>query len=721
VNLFNSQGSSLSQRGTTESLSLVAILLLASLAPCPAAEKSAVVPDFTFIQATDVHAPMAQSRATISRIPGLGEIDLPLFGIKVPKPSFVIVTGDMNEFGGGSGWWEEYLSYWKGCTIPVYHGLGNHDNTWHANLKFLRDLGLGPCYSFDKSGCHFISLMTPTLQDPRPSIAEEAILWLEKDLAKIGTQTPVFVFFHHPLPGSEFASRYDYDRLLDVLHHYNTVLLLAGHSHGHVHHVVEGIDQTTGGSTFGPDPGFAVISVKDGVLREAYWKAAQPAPDLKLLEKTIPAKSSYPDIEIASPSFRASGDSTLNVSARLSGPMAVEKATYSVDDEMEGELKLSGQAPDWSASGSADLSKLLPGAHYLRVDFAKGGEHYTRSTEFFFEPTNGPTAWRAYLAASSKVTPVIADGVVYVGANDGKLHAIKAETGKELWVADTGAEILAEPLVDGGKVYSANGLGVVSAYTTAGKKVWSFTAGDAVYSSPVMADGKVIFGCNDGWLYALDAVTGKPVWLNKDGTYTIESKPFVWNGKVYYGAWDQYIRCVNVRDGKLVWQQICEGSRVAKAAKRYYSPADAMPVVTEGKLMIADRNMMLTILNAETGEPAGSMRQVSATGVSEDGKFVYLRKLNGSVAKIDSSGKEIWSVGALVGAIPTAPTEKNGVVYVSSGKGTVSAIAADSGKVLWQYQGSPQLFVMSSVACDGANAYVTAFDGSLTAIKCRAR
>ena len=721
MNLFNSQGASLSQRGTTESLSLAAILLLASLAPCPAAEKSAAVPEFTFIQATDVHAPMAQSRATISRIPGLGEIDLPLFGIKVPKPSFVIVTGDMNEFGGGSGWWEEYLSYWKGCTIPVYHGLGNHDNTWHANLKFLRDLGLGPCYSFDKSGCHFISLMTPTLQDPRPSIAEEAILWLEKDLAKIGTQTPVFVFFHHPLPGSEFASRYDYDRLLDVLHHYNTVLLLAGHSHGHVHHVVEGIDQTTGGSTFGPDPGFAVISVKDGVLREAYWKAAQPAADLKLLEKTIPAKSSYPDIEIASPSFRASGDSTLNVSARLFGSMALEKATYSVDDEMEGELKLSGQAPDWSASGCADLSKLLPGAHYLRVDFAKGGEHYTRSTEFFFEPTNGPTAWRAYLAASSKVTPAIADGVVYVGANDGKLHAIKAETGKELWVADTGAEILAEPLVDGGKVYSANGLGVVSAYTTAGKKVWSFTAGDAVYSSPVMADGKVIFGCNDGWLYALDAVTGKPVWLNKDGTYTIESKPFVWNGKVYYGAWDQYIRCVNVRDGKLVWQQICEGSRVAKAAKRYYSPADAMPVVTEGKLMIADRNMMLTILNAETGEPAGSMRQVSATGVSEDGKFVYLRKLNGSVAKIDSSGKEIWSVGALVGAIPTAPTEKNGVVYVSSGKGTVSAIAADSGKVLWQYQGSPQLFVMSSVACDGANAYVTAFDGSLTAIKCRAR
>jgi outer membrane protein assembly factor BamB len=721
VNLFNSHLSAHAPRRYTESLSLAAVLLLAILAPCAEAEKGATVPDFTFIQASDVHAPRPDSKATISRIPGLGEIDLAPFGIKVPKPGFVIVTGDMNEFGGGNGTWAEYLSYWKDCTVPVYHGLGNHDNTWHANLKFLRDLGLGPCYSFDKYGCHFVSLMTATLQDPRPSVGEEAILWLEKDLAKVGTKTPVFVYFHHPLPGSEFASRYDYDRLLDVLHRYNTVLMMAGHSHGHVHHVVEGIDQTTGGSTFGPNAGFAVISVKDGVLREAYWKADQPAPDLKLVEKTIPASSSYPEVEIRSPAFRASGGDTLSLSARLAGPVALEKASYTIDDEMVGELKLSGQAPAWTATGSADVSKLLPGAHCLRVDFTKGGEHYSRSTEFFYETTNQPTAWRAYLAASSKVTPAVTDGVVYVGANDGNLRAFNAKTGKELWAVDTGAEILAEPLVDAEKVYSANGMGVLSACTKAGKKVWSFTAGDAVYSSPVMADGKVIFGCNDGWLYAVDATTGKLAWVNKDGTYAVESKPCVWNGKVYYGAWDQYIRCVDAKTGKLVWKQLGEGSRVAKGAKRYYSPADAMPVVADGKVMIADRNMMLTILNAETGEVSGSMKGVSATGVSEDGKFAYLRKTDGDVAKVDSSGKEIWSVPAHVGYIPTAPVEKNGVVYVSSGKGHVSAIAADSGKLLWEYQGSPQLFVMCSVACDGENAYLTAFDGSLTAIKCRAR
>ena len=698
---------------------LATLLWLAVVAPGSGEERAVAVPDFTFIQVSDLHTPRPESKATLSRIAGLGAINLAPFGLQAPKPAFVIVTGDMNEFGGGEGSWAEYLSCWKGCPIPVYHQLGNHDNTWRANLKSLRDLGLGPCYSFDKSGCHFVSLMTATLQDPRPSVGEEQIIWLKQDLAKVGPQKPVFVFFHHPLPGTEFASRYDYDRRLDVLHGYNTVLLMAGHSHGHVYRSVEGINETTGGSTFGPNSGFAVISVKDGVLREAYWKTGDPAPSLKLLEKPLPAQSPYPKVEILAPAFRQTGGSTLTISARLAGPVVPEKVTYTVDGELESELKLSGQAPAWTASGSADVSKLLPGAHCLRVDFTQGGEHYARSTQFFFEPTNQPTAWRAYLAASSKVTPAIADGVVYVGANDGNLRAIEAKTGKQLWAVATGAEILAEPLVAGGKVYTANGLGIVSAYTTAGEKEWSFTAGDAVYSAPVLAEGKVIFGCNNGWLYAVEAATGKSAWVNKDGTYAIESKPWVWNGKVYFGAWDQYVRCVNARDGKLVWRQVGEGSRVAKGAKRYYSPADARPVVAEGTLMIADRNMMLSILNAETGEPASSIKGVSATGISEDGRFVYLRKTNGDLAKIDSSGKEIWHTAASLGAIPTAPTEKNGTVYVCSAKGMVSAIAADSGKALWQYQASPQLFVMCSVACDGANAYLTAFDGTLTAIKCR--
>ena len=73
---------------------LTALAALALIAPGTAAEGGAAVPDFTFLQASDVHAPRQDSKLNISRMSGLGEIDLTLFGVKVPKPGFVIATGD---------------------------------------------------------------------------------------------------------------------------------------------------------------------------------------------------------------------------------------------------------------------------------------------------------------------------------------------------------------------------------------------------------------------------------------------------------------------------------------------------------------------------------------------------------------------------------------------------------------------------------------------------
>ncbi|MGB9619803.1 MAG: PQQ-binding-like beta-propeller repeat protein, partial [Armatimonadota bacterium] len=251
-------------------------------------------------------------------------------------------------------------------------------------------------------------------------------------------------------------------------------------------------------------------------------------------------------------------------------------------------------------------------------------------------------------------------------------------------------------------------------------KLWEFAAGDAVYSSPVLADGRIAFGCNNGKLYVLDPDSGAQVAVNEDATYTIESKPFAVGNRVYYGAWDQYVRCVNASDGSLVWKQLGEGSRIEKAA-RYFSLADAGPVVAEGKVFIADRDYMLTIIDAENGERIDAKKGVAATGLSEDGRFVYLRKTDGNLEKIDTAGNVIWSTPCKMGYVPAAPMEKDGVVYVASGLGLVSAVSAQDGKILWQYQASPQLFVMSSVISDGKLAYVTSFDGMLTAIRCNAQ
>ena len=43
------------------------------------------VEDFTFIQATDIHAPMPQSRQVLGLLAGQGEVDLAAYGLKLPS------------------------------------------------------------------------------------------------------------------------------------------------------------------------------------------------------------------------------------------------------------------------------------------------------------------------------------------------------------------------------------------------------------------------------------------------------------------------------------------------------------------------------------------------------------------------------------------------------------------------------------------------------------
>ncbi len=85
--------------------------------------------------------------------------------------------------------------------------------------------------------------------------------------------------------------------------------------------------------------------------------------------------------------------------------------------------------------------------------------------------------------------PAYADGVVYVGRLDGKLTALDAETGKELWTAD----------------------------------VVDYTEGAVITSPPIVVKDKVIVGFGGGeygvrgYISAFDRQTGKRIWK----TYTI--------------------------------------------------------------------------------------------------------------------------------------------------------------------------------------------------------
>lgn len=145
-------------------------------------------------------------------------------------------------------------------------------------------------------------------------------------------------------------------------------------------------------------------------------------------------------------------------------------------------------------------------------------------------------AWSVDLGAVVSGTPVIANGLVYLGAYNGTLFALELATGATVWTYATGAAvresnlqidlgILGSAAVDGDTVYIGDATATVHAVDTAtGTARWTTKVDDqtaaSIWSSPMVANGVVYVGVASiakevgfrGNIVALDAATGTQSW-----------------------------------------------------------------------------------------------------------------------------------------------------------------------------------------------------------------
>ena len=111
------------------------------------------------------------------------------------------------------------------------------------------------------------------------------------------------------------------------------------------------------------------------------------------------------------------------------------------------------------------------------------------------------------------VQPIVAGRRVYVGTMRGRLHAIDADTGDDIWTFRAGGAILHTCAVADGKVFFGAADGKAYAVdATSGEHAWSFRTGAAVWNSPVVYEAAVYIGSRDGRLYALSTTDGRLRW-----------------------------------------------------------------------------------------------------------------------------------------------------------------------------------------------------------------
>lgn len=281
-------------------------------------------------------------------------------------------------------------------------------------------------------------------------------------------------------------------------------------------------------------------------------------------------------------------------------------------------------------------------------------------------------------------TAVATGGVFRGGANKNGVYAGSDfnSISHTKWQFKTGAAVRSTPLVDQGKVYAGSADGFLYCLDAGtGKKLWAFQAGFAINSSPAMSKDKVFFTNKKNQLFALNKLTGQKIWqsdLQADLPYAwgfdyYQSSPLVQAGTVYVGSGSGAVFALNEADGKIKWN--------FKTA----SLVRSSPALAQNTLYFGDLSGKVYALDAASGAK----------------KWQFAT--NGDTINNERFGNDFKAILASVAI-------KDNIAVIGGRDGYLYAINASTGQEIWHYSFNGS-WVISSVAIKDSVVVMGTSDG----------
>jgi outer membrane protein assembly factor BamB len=292
-----------------------------------------------------------------------------------------------------------------------------------------------------------------------------------------------------------------------------------------------------------------------------------------------------------------------------------------------------------------------------------------------FNATTGAFIWR-YEVAEISSSPAVADGTVFIGANY-SMYALNASTGTPLWIFNSNRSFT-DPTVANGIVYAGSSggyYGIDNRFyaldAASGKQLWNCLLSDETNGAPAVFDNMVIFSVDgeDGAVYALNGATGAKIWSypTSEG-----GSPSVSNGMLYLSeGWENFV-ALNVKNGAKVWE-----FNIADAAW------SGSPAIANGVIYAGSNNGNLYALNASDGTKLWNFTTDSGWGISDSpavaGSVVYFGTWDGMVYAVNATnGAELWKFATPIfgdngSVISSSPAADNGEVYIASFYGCLYA------------------------------------------------
>lgn len=293
---------------------------------------------------------------------------------------------------------------------------------------------------------------------------------------------------------------------------------------------------------------------------------------------------------------------------------------------------------------------------------------------------DGTELWRRKLVNGVEGGAQLVGDRLYFGASDGEFYALSVMDGRTIWTAPVRAETLAPPTIENGVVYFESGADVV---------------------------------------YALDASTGKQIWLyNRQVTGNLSirasTRPVVAGENLLVGFSDGFLVALRKRDGGLVWER-----KLGKSLR--FRDVDATPVVDGSDIFVASFDAALYSLNAESGEVNWSLDDGAYVPVTlGTGRFsdrLFYSTATGKILAVEKKTGRVFSTLKINKGIPTQATLFKGFIVYGESEGGLVVADPENGQTVGRFD--PGYGVVSRPAVIGSTgeAYFLSNGANLYALK----
>ncbi len=324
------------------------------------------------------------------------------------------------------------------------------------------------------------------------------------------------------------------------------------------------------------------------------------------------------------------------------------------------------------------------------------------------------TAWSADAGKGSSsygrltASPIVSDGRVYTLDAEGKVSAFSA-SGSSAWRVSLtpekekdykgfGGGLAAE----GGRIYAATGFGYVYGLDAqSGKKLWEKNVGSPIRASPTAANGKVVVVTSDGLVYALSAADGQEVWnhrgLPERSSILSNASPAIDGDVVVVPYPSGEVIALRATDGQPVWTESLARTRTASSLSAMSDAA--RPAIDGGTVYAVGHAGRMIATSLRSGERLWSLNVPGIQAPYVAGEYLFVVDTGGQLLAVGRrDGKVAWSTKLPNATTWSGPVLAGSKLWLTSNKGQLVAVDAASGKVENQQDLGSPIYIAPVVA-----------------------